>query len=963
MVWGSYWDHSTAVDDSTPSGPFGMDNDNNNVAEPADPPTAEDVIASGWFMKRAPSRVAKKGTTQKRFMQLHFGEIKYYAGEYNGEGVTLKGSIGLSRGTEVKVAGRQLAINTEERFWDLVAIDGEEQAREWATLIQTDAIGGVDSMEIDLLPGHGDFMFKFGKGLSKYRDKKRYFTLVYFNDNKQSRLRMNYYVDLAGRGRVPMYKKGFIAIDRSSTFERSENRLAIINTGFTWQLTTVNDEVAERWERILKGAVAELTQINKEATESKGKNPRRPVLAQTTLLVTNSQKKLTVDEIIAKLEAENGEEAVQQWMEEIENTVNADTYTAKTAEGQVDGDWFVKLGLNNGKKLWFELDGINVKYFTRPRRTSEINNADTTESAFELEKGSFQINPAAEVVHVNGEVDFYVTSPGWGPGDRFSADTPESAAAWANAISDLVESFGRRSGLSTDASASRPISVPRRQRLKSDATRPLSVYQTLTEDGDSDDEITIIGRAQVMYKYHANAPNEISISPGDIISLLNAEESDWWEGVIAVGGSVETGWFPSSYVTKLDDPVPKIVEETSKDLLDELYASSSDEEDDWAEVSKSINYDDPQAVKRRNKQKQVIAEILKTEENYVRDLLSILNSYIHPMRAPQLNLFEPGTSAIIFSNVEQLAETQEGFLEALRIASKDDALSVADCFIKHATQFRLHSTYCSCHPRAAEALEKMLNEDEQIWAFFESCRMLLDNALSVSALMLKPVQRICQYPMMLKELIGTCEPSSQALKACTEARDIMNDIAIIVNEEKRTKEELGLLFETFEGWVGPPLTVFSTELFHDGPLTLIYGSKAQDRHIFLFDNIMVIAKKHLVLNTYRIYGRLFTNGCVFESVPDGEYTHGKEPITNAFRVFDVEKSRWYMLVADDAEEKQTWIDAFTRERKKVEQNIKNGINPLDLASQELNALESGNTRRKMTKKMIRKQPTNRKKAS
>ena len=83
--------------------------------------------------------------------------------------LTVKPGAGLPP----QVAGRQLAITTSSRFWDLVAIDGEDQAQEWARLIQEKAIGDADSMEIDLLPGHGDFMFKRGKGMAKFADDKQ----------------------------------------------------------------------------------------------------------------------------------------------------------------------------------------------------------------------------------------------------------------------------------------------------------------------------------------------------------------------------------------------------------------------------------------------------------------------------------------------------------------------------------------------------------------------------------------------------------------------------------------------------------------------------------------------------------------------------------------------------------------------------------------------------------------------
>ena len=76
---------------------------------------------------------------------------------------------------------------------------------------------------------------------------------------------MNYYVDLAGRGRVPMNKKGFIAIDHVSQIIRTDSKLQIINPGFTWQLSAATVIVAERWERILRAAITEIGAINKRA--------------------------------------------------------------------------------------------------------------------------------------------------------------------------------------------------------------------------------------------------------------------------------------------------------------------------------------------------------------------------------------------------------------------------------------------------------------------------------------------------------------------------------------------------------------------------------------------------------------------------------------------------------------------------------------------------------------------------
>lgn len=71
------------------------------------------------------------------------------------------------------MAGRSLAIETPGRFWGLTA-ESDLQAQEWATAINL-AISGAtmtDSSEVDMLPGHGDWMLKRGKGIGKYADDK-----------------------------------------------------------------------------------------------------------------------------------------------------------------------------------------------------------------------------------------------------------------------------------------------------------------------------------------------------------------------------------------------------------------------------------------------------------------------------------------------------------------------------------------------------------------------------------------------------------------------------------------------------------------------------------------------------------------------------------------------------------------------------------------------------------------------
>ena len=159
-----------------------------------------------------------------------------------------------------------------------------------------------------------------------------------------------------------------LPVFRASTIVRAERKLQIVNPGFTWQLTAGSDVIAERWERLLNAAIAEIAGINKAAAlpGNKDKPPQKPVLAQATAMVLEGTAVPTVAEVIAALEAANGKAAVRTWTEEITNTILAEAFTRRLDEaGQVAGGWFTKPGLLSGKRLWFELDGIHIKYYTQ----------------------------------------------------------------------------------------------------------------------------------------------------------------------------------------------------------------------------------------------------------------------------------------------------------------------------------------------------------------------------------------------------------------------------------------------------------------------------------------------------------------------------------------------------------------------------------------------------------------------
>ena len=158
---------------------------------------------------------------------------------------------------------------------------------------------------------------------------------------------------------------------------------------------------------------------------------------------------------------------------------------------------------------------------------------------------------------------------------------------------------------------------------------------------------------------------------------------------------------------------------------------------------------------------------------------------------------------MLFSNVEQLWSHQKTFVARLKVLVEEQGpRGASECFLEFADSFEIYSVYCSNHTRGSEALEQLLAQSEQAWSFFEGCRLLLDGAMSVAALMIKPVQRICQYPLLLGELVKVTGDGHPDYQSAVDAGARMKTIALGINEDKRLREEVFAVQTKIEGWDG-----------------------------------------------------------------------------------------------------------------------------------------------------------------
>uniref|UniRef100_A0A8C9HAT2 Phosphatidylinositol-3,4,5-trisphosphate dependent Rac exchange factor 1 n=1 Tax=Piliocolobus tephrosceles TaxID=591936 RepID=A0A8C9HAT2_9PRIM len=343
----------------------------------------------------------------------------------------------------------------------------------------------------------------------------------------------------------------------------------------------------------------------------------------------------------------------------------------------------------------------------------------------------------------------------------------------------------------------------------------------------------------------------------------------------------------------------------------------------------------------------VLNEILGTERDYVGTLRFLQSAFLHRIRQNVADSVEKGLTEenvkILFSNIEDILEVHKDFLAALEYCLHPEPQSqheLGNVFLKFKDKFCVYEEYCSNHEKALRLLVE-LNKIPTVRAFLLSCMLLggrKTTDIPLEGYLLSPIQRICKYPLLLKELAKRTPGKHPDHPAVQSALQAMKTVCSNINETKRQMEKLEALEQLqshIEGWEGSNLTDICTQLLLQGTLLKISAGNIQERAFFLFDNLLVYCKrksrvtgskkstkrtKSINGSLYIFRGRINTEVMEVENVEDGtaDYHSNGYTVTNGWKIHNTAKNKWFVCMAKTAEEKQKWLDAIIREREQRE---------------------------------------------
>ncbi|XP_070703420.1 quattro [Pempheris klunzingeri] len=152
------------------------------------------------------------------------------------------------------------------------------------------------------------------------------------------------------------------------------------------------------------------------------------------------------------------------------------------------------------------------------------------------------------------------------------------------------------------------------------------------------------------------------------------------------------------------------------------------------------------------KLRRIMEELLSTETEYVKALGYVREHYFPELERPDVPQDLRGQRGSIFGNLEKLHDFhRHHFLNELE-SCMNEPFRVGRCFLRHRESFALYALYSKNKPQSDSLL---INHGQ---AFFKQKQLKLGDKMDLWSYLLKPVQRISKYSLLLQDMMRECGP-------------------------------------------------------------------------------------------------------------------------------------------------------------------------------------------------------------
>ncbi|DAA17791.1 TPA: triple functional domain (PTPRF interacting) [Bos taurus] len=315
------------------------------------------------------------------------------------------------------------------------------------------------------------------------------------------------------------------------------------------------------------------------------------------------------------------------------------------------------------------------------------------------------------------------------------------------------------------------------------------------------------------------------------------------------------------------------------------------------------------SLKRRH---YVLQELVETERDYVRDLGCVVEGYMALMKEDGVPDDMKGKDKIVFGNIHQIYDWHRDFFLGELEKCLEDPEKLGSLFVKHERRLHMYIVYCQNKPKSEHIVS------EYIDTFFEDLKQRLGHRLQLTDLLIKPVQRITKYQLLLKDFL------KYSKKASLDTSELERAVEVMCVVPKRCNDMMNVgRLQGFDGKIVAQgkLLLQDTFLVTDQDTGLL--PRCKERRVFLFEQIVIFSEPLDKKKGFSMPGFLFKNSikvsclCLEENV---ENDPCKFALTS--RTGDVVET--FILHSSSPSVRQTWI----HEINQILENQRNFLNAL-----------------------------------
>uniref|UniRef100_A0A8C1QTD1 Mcf.2 cell line derived transforming sequence-like b n=1 Tax=Cyprinus carpio TaxID=7962 RepID=A0A8C1QTD1_CYPCA len=240
----------------------------------------------------------------------------------------------------------------------------------------------------------------------------------------------------------------------------------------------------------------------------------------------------------------------------------------------------------------------------------------------------------------------------------------------------------------------------------------------------------------------------------------------------------------------------------------------------------------------------VMNELLETERAYVEELMCVLQGYAaemdNPSMAPLIPAALQNKKDVLFGNMQEIYNFHKRiFLKELETYTDCPEL-VGRCFLDWMGELQIYEKYCHNKPRS-ESLWRQCSD----CTFIQECQKKLEHKLGLDSYLLKPVQRITKYQLLLKEMI-------KYSKGCEGSVELQAALSSILGILKAVNDSMHLIAITgYEGNLGDlgrllmqgSFSVWAEHKRGHVKVMELARFKPMQRHLFLHQKALLFCKR------------------------------------------------------------------------------------------------------------------------